>query len=170
MNYLFKPCDFSQNTAEQVFELVKAVFPLFNAVAPEHAIDELKRLTHDYEAHTRTVWRHDRVVGFGALSDGPNESIATLVGCVDQAHRRQGIGRRLLTELIEACREFPAKQTIRAKGFRSDPSGPNFLERFGFQLADQLHWSQRTASRVGTPKTGLYSRHRRPVYDRHSLR
>ena len=146
MTYLFKPCDYTQNTSEQIFDLVSAIFPLFTAVAPERAIDELKRLTQGYEAHTCTVWHNHRLVAFGALSDGPNESIATLVGCVAKAHRRQGIGRHLLTELMAACKGFPAKQIVRAQGFRRDQSGPKFLERYQFELSDQLHWSQRAVS------------------------
>ena len=29
MTYLFKPCDYTQNTSEQIFDLVSAIFPLF---------------------------------------------------------------------------------------------------------------------------------------------
>ena len=47
---------------------------------------------------------------------------------------------------MAACKGFPAKQIVRAQGFRRDQALLQVLERYQFELSDQLHWSQRAVS------------------------
>ena len=88
------------------------------------------------------LWRHDELAGYAmALVEGSGLHIVSLA--VDEAHRRQGWGTRLVEELLRRaagrgcrtcrlevrCSNRPARALYRRCGFRAAGEVPGFYTR-----------------------------------------
>jgi GNAT superfamily N-acetyltransferase len=112
---------------EQCFDLRRSVL-----CGELHLGREAGRDPFDDEAQHRLAWDGDKPVGTGRLlrrgSHWVIEHLAILPG-----YRRQGLGRRLLAELVQAARREQAARLLALGPLGALP----FLQACGFELESQ---------------------------------
>jgi ribosomal protein S18 acetylase RimI-like enzyme len=96
-----------------------------------------RRLADDHRVHllARAQSRPIGIVGAYLGSDDGDESIAVVFGMfVTKEHRGKGIGRLLLTSLIDRLTSFPQITTIRLWVTQTQLPARRLYESVGFQI------------------------------------
>jgi ribosomal-protein-alanine N-acetyltransferase len=102
----------------------------FSSPWPAYAFEQ--ELTANRLAHYRVARLRDRVVGFGGIWLMVDEAHITTFG-VHPAHRRQGIGRRLLLDLAELAIQLgSARMTLEVR--LSNLAAQGLYRSFGFRV------------------------------------
>jgi ribosomal protein S18 acetylase RimI-like enzyme len=99
--------------------------------------DWRRRLTSDRRLHllARAQNRPIGIVGGYLGSDEGDESVAVVFGMyVAREHRGKGIGRLLLTSLIDRLSAFPGITTIRLGVTETQEPARSLYESMGFQI------------------------------------
>jgi len=99
--------------------------------------DWRRRLTSDHRLHllARAQNRPIGIVGGYLGSDEGDESVAVVFGMyVTREHRGKGIGRLLLTSLIDRLSAFPGITTIRLGVTQTQGPARSLYESMGFQV------------------------------------
>ncbi|HET7325835.1 MAG TPA: mycothiol synthase [Nocardioidaceae bacterium] len=133
------------------FPQVQALAERARAVDGVSPLDEqvLLRLKHgdDTGVQHLTRWDGDTLVGYGHLdASGRGDAVAKLV--VDPDHRRQGIGRALVQQMVALA--APAPLSLWSHG--RHPAASSLADSLGFSVAREL-WKMRRALEEPLPET-----------------
>ncbi len=113
MTDAIKLAPFQPEDQQEVRRLILAGMAEHWGIVDESLNPDLNDIASSYaESVFLVAWQGQRVVGSGALAPGPNGAAEIKRMSVAKELRRQGLGRRILTALIEQARMCGCRRVI----------------------------------------------------------
>ena len=94
------------------------------------------RAIRDPATEVVVAWRGERLAGFAIMSFADDTANLDLLG-VHPSQRRQGVGRRLVTWLLDTCRGADI-QRVSLQVRADNPGAQAFYTRLGFEVQETL--------------------------------
>ena len=127
--------------ASQVALLIKQLTQ--NIVEPKHLVTRIRQLTGQKNSQFLVAEKNGKVVGFGGLVwyRVPSKELIAWVEevVVDIQHRRQGIGKALMENMLALAK----RKKVRQIKLTSTPAGKKLYESLGFTKKDNEYLTRR---------------------------
>lgn len=134
------------STACAMFDLAEICYPSIPRADRDFAVRFISNRNKGFELGTQYAKTGSDICGFTMVSKGVSDGLTNIIGGVHPTQRNKGVGTALLKQTLNYLQTLPDINTTQTKSFQSNIESCRFLEKHGFHVVDNIHWSRRSVA------------------------